>query len=183
MLSATPRKHKPHEPAGERVIGARRRDRHDDYDGPRVIDGREHVVCRCGWTSPPLPHDPAYDSPGAQEAYRAAWRDHVDPLTLPPAAQRLERRRDAGGWRDYLDARPVHCGTPIELALPDGTWWAGRYEMGWYAAEGGPVAEFYGCLGGPAWANGVSDDIAQVHFPIPAGAAVRWPARDTCQEW
>ena len=60
---------------------------------------------------------------------------------------RLERRRDAGGVRDYLSEVPLSCGTGIDLLMPDGSWLPGRYEVGWPGGE--PVAMFYvGVWGG-----------------------------------
>lgn len=56
----------------------------------------------------------------------------------------LERREEAGGWRDYLDGEPVHCGAVLELqsrrfeaddfgeyALAEGNGTRVRYELGW----------------------------------------------------
>jgi len=48
----------------------------------------------------------------------------------------LQRQCDQSGWREYLDGRPVHCGTILEMWMcidPDTTpcsyeWVAGRYE-------------------------------------------------------
>lgn len=41
---------------------------------------------------------------------------------------RLIRNAEPGGWRDYLDNRPVHRGVGLELRLPGGTWARVRYE-------------------------------------------------------
>jgi hypothetical protein len=64
-----------------------------------------------------------------------------------PAWSAIERARDGGGLRDFLDGRPIHCGTGLELqafeirsddygdyqvALPNGS--RVRYELG--VAEG-----------------------------------------------
>ncbi|MBK8002316.1 MAG: hypothetical protein IPK15_27405 [Verrucomicrobia bacterium] len=39
-------------------------------------------------------------------------------------------REEPGGYRHYLDGRPVHCGAQLELHVggPDGAWLPVRYE-------------------------------------------------------
>ena len=78
------------------------------------------------------------------QSRRFLWRHPIDP-GYPLG--RLERRRDAGGVRDYLSEVPLSCGTGIDLLMPDGSWLPGRYEVGWPGGE--PVAMFYvGVWGG-----------------------------------
>jgi len=36
---------------------------------------------------------------------------------------------DSGGWRDFLDGKPIHCGNQLQL-WTDERWIYTRYEMG-----------------------------------------------------
>jgi hypothetical protein len=40
----------------------------------------------------------------------------------------LSLKKDAGGWRHYIDDKPVYCGSMIEVRIR-GEWVSGRYEM------------------------------------------------------
>ena len=44
-------------------------------------------------------------------------------MPTPDADATLELRREIGGWRDYLDGRPVHCGDQLILLTPTGWTW------------------------------------------------------------
>jgi hypothetical protein len=71
----------------------------------------------------------------------------------------LERRQEDGGFRDYLDGKPIHCGTGLELQsveyrsddygeyslkLPTGV--CVRYELAWGPGE--RAVMLHGDLGG-----------------------------------
>jgi len=48
---------------------------------------------------------------------------------------------DAGGVWQFLDGKALHCGTPIELYLPEENRWVrGRYECEW--RDGQPIPLF-----------------------------------------
>lgn len=158
--------------------------RHERCDDLPADDGRVLLVCRCGWVSPPVPaaswhlDDDAFDA--AMQVHIAAWAVHYLPLITPSPFQVLDLRRDRwGGWRHYLAGEPVHAGAPLELLLPNSSWWAGRYESCWPpgSRDGGPTAMFYGPVGGP-WVTNDTDTRIVIHFPLPADAVLRWPVRE-----
>jgi len=41
----------------------------------------------------------------------------------------IELGEDSGGWRDFLDGKPIHCGDQLQLWTGD-RWVYARYEMG-----------------------------------------------------
>lgn len=152
------------------------------------------AVCSCGWRSqrehpvPPPPADAPRDERGirhgsawdawivALEAANAAcWNDwdaeHFGSLLDYEPHQHLVLARDAGGRRHFLDGRPVHAGTVLELLLADGRWLRVRYEWSWNDEP--PTAHF--ALGAPAEAQ--RQEVAPVaSLQLPSGAVLRWPA-------
>jgi len=160
--------------------------RHEQVDDAVLGDGLCELRCRCGWASPPVPvylWDLDPDDPEAVQIDRdriVAWDAHYAPLVNPNPDQVLDLRRDAyGGWRHYLDGEAVHAGEGVQLLLPDGTWWSGRYESRWPPGSrdsAGPVAMFHAPLGGP-WADNHTEAVVEAKFPLPARAVLRWPAR------
>ena len=40
----------------------------------------------------------------------------------------VELGEDSGGWRDFLDGKPIHCGDQLQLWTGD-RWVYARYEM------------------------------------------------------
>lgn len=98
------------------------------------------------------------------------------PITSP--FQRLTSRRNPeGGWRHHLAGEPLHVGSPLELLLPDGTWWQGRYEPAFPKdwQQVGPNPWFYGPLGRSA--RDRSAVPLQVRFALPFDAVLRHPYR------
>lgn len=47
----------------------------------------------------------------------------------------IELGQDSGGWRDYLEGKPIHCGEQLQLWTGD-EWIYTRYEMGDYQKQG-----------------------------------------------
>lgn len=157
--------------------------RHELVDDQALDDGCVRRMCRCGWSSAPVPayvwdyDDDSYDA--AEAVRNAAWQTHYARLVTPSPFQTLTLGRDRGGRRHYLAGEPVHAGAALDLLLPDGTWWPGRYESAWASelAEPTPTAMFHGGLGGP-WIDNRTDTTVQVDFPLPADAVLRWPTRE-----
>jgi hypothetical protein len=122
--------------AGARSANIRRHS--DPTDAPRDERG--------------FPHGPAWDAWIAEleAANDACWDDwrvgHFDPLLGYEPHTQLIEAADAGGRRHYLDGRPVHAGTTLELLLPDGDWLTGHYEWGYVAGE---APTLHVALGGP----------------------------------
>ena len=56
-----------------------------------------------------------------------AHRHERRPISTPDTGATLELRQEIGGWRDYLDGHPVHCGDQLLLLTDTGWIWA-RYE-------------------------------------------------------
>lgn len=82
----------------------------------------------------------------------------------PPAPGELVLARDAGGWRHYLDGRPVSCGSALEMFIPDdgpGFWVPGRYES---------------TLNGPDCQASFLGEVAGL-FPVSHYTVLRWPAK------
>lgn len=96
-----------------------------------------------------------------------------DPLLGYEPHTQLIEASDAGGRRHFLDGRPVHAGTTLELLMPDGHWLSGRYEWNFVAGEA-PTLDL--ALGGPAEAQR-QGEVPVVSFPLPARAVLRWPQR------
>lgn len=48
-----------------------------------------------------------------------AWQ--LGNLITEDTGGRVVRGNDGGGQRDFLDNRPIHCGTPLELLNVDGS--------------------------------------------------------------
>lgn len=45
--------------------------------------------------------------------------------------KRIQIGNDSGGWRDYLDGKPIHCGEQLQMWNSDEEKWEwARYEMG-----------------------------------------------------
>lgn len=155
--------------------------RHELVDDQVLGDGCARLRCRCGWASPTVPAygwDVDSKVADAVDATRlAAWNEHYAPLITPSPFQVLDLRRDGWGeWRHYLAGEAVHAGDGLDLLLPDGRWWSGRYESTWPPgwADTGPTAMFHASLGGP-WIDNDTDHTVQVAFPLPATAVLRWP--------
>lgn len=96
--------------------------------------------------------------------------------------RQLRLGQDDGGRRYFLDGRPIHAGSGLELLLPSGQWVAGRFE--WSYREGKrPVLCLY--LGGeweqhpdpePLEGGGERYWIPlEAELPIPEKATLRWP--------
>jgi len=152
------------------------------------------AACSCGWRSErehPLPtrptdvprdeqgssYGPAWDGwiAALEAAGDACWEDwraeHFDPLLGYEPHTQLIEAADAGGRRHFLDGRPVHAGTTLELLLADGHWMTGRYE--WSFAAGEPPT-LHVMLGGPAEAER-QGELPVVSFTVPPRAVLRWP--------
>lgn len=90
----------------------------------------------------------------------------------------LELRQESSGLRYYLDGRPVHAGTFLELRLyPDAvvndhhvavgpSWLIGRYE--WNCRPGTRPIFFFT----------VADGLTGISATLPDGAICRWPAEE-----
>jgi len=74
----------------------------------------------------------------------------------------LELHQEIGGWRDYLDGRPIHCGDQLMLLTDAGWIWA-RYE-----ADLRPGSDAAGYLESTDRTRTL--DRVQMRF--------RWPTRD-----
>ncbi len=88
----------------------------------------------------------------------------------PDPARILGLGRDAGGLRHFLDRRPVHAGTVLELRLLDDVWVRVRYEWNWDVDQ---LPRAYLALGGRGEELGYTP--GSVSFPLPATAELRWP--------
>lgn len=89
------------------------------------------------------------------------WRPIVEDLESVPTTEgrRLVERRESGGLRHYLDGKPVHAGSMLELLEPDGSWLLGRYE--WSFCRGDEPSFYLG--------------VGQMRM-LGADARLRWPA-------
>lgn len=109
-------------------------------------------------------------------------------LRIGGSSLRLER--EDSGPRHYLEGRPVHAGTTLELALawgsvqsaatdPDPVWLRGRYE--WSFRPDDPP-RFHILLGDGSTERPRDDDESWIagaaSFPLPAKAVLRWPSED-----
>lgn len=74
-------------------------------------------------------------------------------------AGRLELREDAGGPRHFLDGKPVHAGTGLELMLEDENWLQGRFETSGHK---------------PFFCFGVKGTAEEMSARLPEGAILRW---------
>ncbi len=151
------------------------------------------AVCSCGWRSqrehpvPPrptdvprdeqgLPHGPAWDAwnqalEAADTACYEDWNaEHFEPLLGYEPHQHLVLARDEGGRRHFLDGRPVHAGTTLELLCADGHWLRVRYQ--WSGDDRPPTAAT--ALGAPAEAERQGLQPI-VEFALPPRAILRWP--------
>jgi len=147
----------------------------------------QRAACSCGWrgeTIHPVPASPGLDSRDCpayeaecdriDELIHAGWRgEHYAPILGSDPAQLLILGRDEGGARHFLDGRPVHAGTLLELLLPDGRWQPISYEWSW-EAERPPTGTL--ALGAPAAAEQLGEHPV-VSFALPATAILRWPRR------
>lgn len=162
------------------------------YGDPDEVAKR--AACECGWRServhavPPRPaglerderglfHGPSYDAWIAalevvDDACYDDWRaEHFDPLLGYEPHTLLIEGVDGGGRRHFLDGRPVHAGSGLELLTADGHWLRGRYEWS-YATGAAPT--FHILLGGPPAAL-AEDATPLVSFDLPPRAVLRWP--------
>lgn len=69
------------------------------------------------------------------------------------------RLEDASGYRHYLDGRPVHAGTIVEILTDDG-WVTGRYEWN-FAIDSEPFV--------------VTNSEHNRAFLLDANSLLRWP--------
>jgi hypothetical protein len=146
------------------------------------------ATCSCGWRSEtvhqlgPKPDlgDPARDAwyerheKAEDQCYRE-WNDlHFEPLLGYDPETMLVEARDAGGLRHFLNGRPVHASSILELLVDDGLWLRFRYE---WAYEAGKPARAHVALGvpDPARDQGVNP---VVDFDLPPRAILRWPTRE-----
>lgn len=109
----------------------------------------------------PVPH-----RPGPDGSARTARQADASGLRLPdttPMPGNLEVVPESSGLRHFLDGRPVHAGTMLELQLPGGVWALGRYEWS-FQRDDGPL--LYLELSGTA---------ATAPAALPPGAVLRWP--------
>jgi hypothetical protein len=154
--------------------------------GPADALVAKQTVCSCGWRSERV-HEigscPELPGPALEAWYERAsddcyedWRaEHYEPiLGYEPHTMMIEGE-SPGGRRHFLDGRPVHAGTTLDLLLPDGHWQRVRYEWS-FTRETPPRA--YLQLGGPAAAERL-DAAPQVSFELPPRAVLRWPERST----
>lgn len=96
--------------------------------------------------------------------------NYADVVPLPDQKHNLVLGQDAGGHRFYLDDRPVHAGTALELLVGPDTWMLGRFETVWTTA-GGVLPIFCIVLPSrPGWFEGCAADIR-----LPPSACLRWP--------
>ena len=154
------------------------------------------AACSCGWRSErehPLPSRPENiprDERGVSygpdyEAWSAElvrledvcweeWRvEHFEPLLgYEPHTQLILGSSD-GGQRHYLNGRPVHAGTSLELLMPDGSWLRIRYEWG-FSEQHPPRA--YAAIGMPQAAEKIQEP-SLIEFELPRDAILRWPTR------
>jgi hypothetical protein len=155
--------------------------------GPADAPVAKQAVCSCGWRSERV-HEigPRSELPGpAREAWfelaelageqcHEDWlAEHYEPLLGYEPHTMLIEGESPGGRRHFLDGRPVHAGTGLDLLLPDGRWQRVRYKWG-FASEQTP--RVYMQLGGPAAAERL-DAAPQVSFDLRPRAVLRWPER------
>jgi hypothetical protein len=124
-----------------------------------------------------LRHGPEYEQwIGALEAAENdCWEDweaeHFEPLLGYEPHTQLILGRDGGGQRHFLDGRPVHAGSSLELLLGEAGWVRVRYEWSWQP-DARPTAHL--ALGVPAPARDLADGPV-VSFALPERAILRWP--------
>ena len=123
-------------------------------------------VARCsfGWEGGRYP--PTED--GSDACYSDWWDNHWGPRVTPSPERVLVPGPDGGRRRHFLAGRAVHCGTPLELLLPDERWVPARFEID---ARGEPVA--YVGLGGP-WEREAAADPVTGAMRLPPNASLRW---------
>jgi len=152
---------------------------HGDYDRPVAVQ----ATCSCGWRSEQLhaiglcstdsaAREPWWARSGqAEERCYDDWRaEHYDPLLGYEPHSQLILARDSGGERHFLNGRPVHAGSALELKLQE-TWVKVIYESSW---SSGLTATASLLLGGPAEAER-QGDTPLVSFALPPRAVLRWP--------
>jgi hypothetical protein len=83
----------------------------------------------------------------------------------------LELRTEPSGPRHYLDAKPVHAGSGLQLLLVPDFWVPGRYEWS-FRWEDRPL--LYVQLGGRG--GGHSGRAPLLEVRLPEEALLRWPA-------
>lgn len=163
-----------------------RRPRHEQIDDEYLDHGCVKLRCRCGWVSPPVARpnlrmaEDEWDRVTA--VCQAAWDEHYAPLVTPSPSQLFDLRRDRwGGWHHHLAGEAVHAGAPLELLLPGGIWWSGRYESAWPPGwtDAGPTAMFYAPSAAPG-STTVPTPSSRRPCPYPktpscAGPTVRAP--------
>lgn len=147
----------------------------------------QRAACSCGWrgdTTHPVPASPGPDS-SHWPAYEAAreridelihtqWRgEHYAPILGYDPTQLLVLGRDEGGARHFLNGRPVHAGSLLELLLAGGHWQPVTYEWSWQP-EQPPTATL--TLAAPPAAEGLGEHPTAT-FALPSTAILRWPAR------
>lgn len=153
-------------------------------DAARTVEGGVKIRCDCGWSTT---YEPEWEtrpgeSPAApsgllsdadHEQLHELWRQHVAPLAEPDPGTVLIWRDDTG--RHHLNGEALHNGEALEVQMPDGSWWRGRYET--TRRDGELVPLFFAQLGGPAAENNVPDYLPRVSFEIPPRAVLRRPER------
>jgi hypothetical protein len=160
---------------------------HGTTRGPADAATASQAICSCGWRSERV-HEigvrPADAGPEleawferAGEADDACWEDwraeHYEPLLGYEPHTMLIAGESPGGRRHFLDGRPVHAGSALDLLLPGGRWQRVRYEWGF--GKKPPTAWLQ--LGGPPGAEQL-DAAPQVSFELPPRAVLRWPDRE-----
>ncbi|MGC5326968.1 hypothetical protein [Brevibacillus sp. SYSU BS000544] len=87
----------------------------------------------CDWVEP---------MPGKEEKHVHRWTSEKDPMA--PVAKRTDMiegeiwlASETGGLRHYVEDKPIHAGSYIEVKFGDG-WIAGRYE--WCFERGQPIS-------------------------------------------
>ena len=109
----------------------------------------------------------------------AIYRKRQDEIETG-AWRRLIPKREPGGWRHYLEGKPIHCGELIELQgfewrsddygdyrIPKQAGFIVRYETAWRGLQADePKVILYGYIGGH-------------EFTAPLGDSMRfrWPER------
>lgn len=99
--------------------------------------------------------------------------EHIEPMRGVEPHTQLILGSDAGGQRHFLDGRPVHAGTRLELLLDDGHWAPIRLE---WSLNRPDEPDAYLGLGVPAGARELGEYLP-VKFTLPPGAILRWPER------
>lgn len=90
-----------------------------------------------------------------------------------PGPGELVLGRDRGGARHFLDGKPVHCGTELELLVdrPGDVWRVARYEASLFGID--PPAHLY------VYSSDL-EEVVQKRDATPADR-FRWPAKRSDQ--